>query len=373
MTGRGPVVIAGRGRIHVSAGVVGTRVEVAVELKNVGLRRGLEKIAAVVEYEEVACAWHPGRNPLGMARSADLFVASGGSCPILLDGRRVALAVARRIAEAIQEVPVRTGGQRDAGRRIAGHERVAVINDVELASRRVNDNLVEVRVIINRVAVQPVVGDRPARQIQIQPPRVIGNAFAHTDVIGFARVEVLNAVVKETPLPHHAPGHVHLHNGVHLGVRVRAIGGIAARRHTGIGGNGLRRDIERGIGAELRIVNAQEVMVQRVVGARFRVLPDGVAAPVHFLEPGEAADIAVGSVEDITAIEEMRIRPDWPRLYHAPLQVDQVGVAPRAEEGVAGIRARLVPIQHLGRSLQSLVGGQRGGTQDQPNGGCDEA
>ena len=114
MAGRGPVVIAGGGRIDVSAGVVGAGVQIAVDLEHVGLRGGFEQIAAVVVNEELPRARKSARDPLRVARTTDLFIARGGRCPVLVDGRRIALAVARRIPEAINEVAIRAGRERDA-------------------------------------------------------------------------------------------------------------------------------------------------------------------------------------------------------------------------------------------------------------------
>lgn len=101
-------------------------------------------------------------------------------------------------------------------------------------------------------------------------------------------------------------------------------------------------------------------MVWRVIGAQFGVLPDGIPAPVHFLESGEAVDLAAGGVEDIAAVEQVRIGPGRPGMNNTSFHVDEVGVAPNAKERVAGSRFRLVPVKHLGGTLQPLVGEQGG-------------
>ena len=353
---RCPVVVTGGGRIHIRPCVVGARIQVAVDFENVGLRRSLEQVASVVVHQEMARARQSGGNPLRVTRSADLFVPRGASRPVLLDRRGIALAIARRVAKAVEEVAIRAGSQRDASRRIAGEERVAMTNHIELASRRVDHDLAEVRVVINRVAMQPVVGHGPARQIEIQSARVVGNAPARADVVGFACIKVLDAVVKETPLPHHVPGHVHLHNRVHLGVGIGTVGRIASRRDTLVGRDRPGGDVKRRIRAELGVVDPQEIMVWQVVGACFRVLPDRVPTPVHLLESGEAVDIAADSVEHVAVREQVRIRPDRPRVSDPSLHVNQIGVALHAEERVAAVSVGLVPIEHLCRTLQPLVG-----------------
>ena len=65
------------------------------------------------------------------------------------------------------------GRQRNAAGGTADHERATVVNDIELAADRVDDDLVERLIVINRIAVQPVFLHRQAGDVRIQPPRII--------------------------------------------------------------------------------------------------------------------------------------------------------------------------------------------------------
>jgi len=80
---------------------------------------------------------------------------------------RVALAVTGGITEPVKEVTGRACGPGDAGLGITGNERAVVIDDVELALHGVDDDVARFRVVVERVAVQPVPPERPAWHVEV--------------------------------------------------------------------------------------------------------------------------------------------------------------------------------------------------------------
>ena len=127
----------------------------------------LKEVLGIVEDEQISLARQPARNLTGVMRAADLFVSSRGDGPVGEYGRRVALVVARCVAEPIQEISVCAGGECDAASRIVAQECAPVINDVELAADRVDDDLVKCLIVINRVAMEPVALHWQARDVRV--------------------------------------------------------------------------------------------------------------------------------------------------------------------------------------------------------------
>ena len=120
--GRRDRVVAGVGRIDVAARVDAVGVQIGIDLLDVGLSGGLDEVLGVVEDQEIARPGQSGADPLDVVGTAELLGAGAGRDPA--DRRRGALAVAGRIAETIEEIARRGGRQGDAGRRIAGDDRV---------------------------------------------------------------------------------------------------------------------------------------------------------------------------------------------------------------------------------------------------------
>ena len=271
---RGPVVVAGRWGIHVCPRVVGGGIQVTVDLKDVGLGRGLEQVAAVVEHQEMSRAGRARRDPLHLAGGPDLLVARSGSGPVLLDRGRIALVVARRVAEPVKKVSGRGGRQRDAVGGTAGDEGVAVVDDVKLAAHRVDDDLIEGLVVIDGVAVQPVALDGQAGDVHVEPPRVVRDGLAHADIVGLGRVEALDDMVEEPPFPDDIARLVHLDDRIHLGVGVvTREGRVAPGGDALVEADGLVGDVEGREGVELRVEDAHEVVVRHVTGPRLGVGP----------------------------------------------------------------------------------------------------
>ena len=285
-----------------------------------------------------------------MVRAADLFIAGGGLGPVRQNRRRTPLTITRRIAEPIEEVSSGARRERNAGRRTAIAERVSVIDDVKFATDRVDDNLVEGLVVINRVAMQPIALNRAARKVAIEPAGIIRDIG---NVVGFAWIEILNQMIVEPPFPDNVAGHVHLDDGVHLGV------GVEARRSRVASGgdalvrcNGFVGDIERGVGSELRIEDTDEIVVRDIIGTRLGIRPDVRSVPVDFCESAESARIILRSVEHIAGVEQMRIRPDRPGVDNTSFHVDEVRGAAHAEKSVTVSGLCLIPIQQFGRPLK---------------------
>ena len=142
---------------------------------------------------------------MDVVAAADLLVAGCGGVPVLQDARRIALAVAGRVAEAVEEVARRAAAALMLGLRIAGDEGLVVVDDVEFALHRVDDDLIQLGIVVNGVAVQPVAPGRTAREVDVDPARVIGDGLSLADVVGLGRVDVLHTWSKnhhsQTTLP----------------------------------------------------------------------------------------------------------------------------------------------------------------------------
>ena len=154
--GRNPGEVACHRWIDIHSGIIGARIEITIDLENIRLWGGFKQIAPVVIDQKVTGTRHSGRNPSRVAGSANLLVSSGRCGPVLLNGWGIPLAVACWIPEAVEEIPVRARGQGNAGRRVSGNKSPPVVNHIELSARRVDDDLVKVRVVIDGVAVQPI-------------------------------------------------------------------------------------------------------------------------------------------------------------------------------------------------------------------------
>ena len=92
-----------------------------------------------------------------------------GSCriPVLQHTRWIALPVAGRIAETIEKISLRAGSFGNAGLGITGNKRPVVVNDVKLALHGIDDEMARSRVVIMRIAMQPVALHRLARHIDV--------------------------------------------------------------------------------------------------------------------------------------------------------------------------------------------------------------
>ncbi len=135
------------------------------------MRRALEQILAVVKDHDVPCACQTGADPVHVVRSAHLLVAGSCRVPVFQDAWRIALRVAGRIAETVQEIARRTGGLGDAGLRVAGDERAVVVDHVQLALHGVDDDVARLGVVVHRIAVQPVAFQRSAGQVEVDAAR----------------------------------------------------------------------------------------------------------------------------------------------------------------------------------------------------------
>jgi len=107
--------------------------------------------------------------------------------------------------------------------------------------------------VVQRVAVEPVALQGPARKVKVDSARVVLDRFSYSDVIGLRGIDVLDAVIEEAPLPNDVAAHIHFHDGVGLGSVVRPVRGVAA------GGDALRvrevlvGDVQGGVRAEVRL------------------------------------------------------------------------------------------------------------------------
>ena len=107
-----------------------------------------------------------------------------------------------------------------------------------------------------------------AGEVDVQASRAgaDGCARAHgAHVVGLGGIIILDQMIEETPLPNDRPGGVNFHQRVHL----PAGGGRGGRVGTGgnqlVIGQVLVGDIKNGIGVELLVENAGEIVV-RIVG-----------------------------------------------------------------------------------------------------------
>ena len=270
-------------RVHVATGVVAVGIEIGVDLEHVGLGHALEKVLGVVEQQQVACAGQPLVDPLDVVHAADLLVSGRRHGPVLQNSGGVTLTVACRIAEAVQQVPLRPGRQRQACLGIAGDEGVAVIDNVDLALNGVEHDLVQILVVVHGVQVQPVPAHGPSGKIDVQAPRVIGDGLAFAHVVGLVRIPVLHQVIDESPFPDHVAVHVDLHDGVDLGAGI-VVGRVAPQGDALLLGHVPIGDVEGGRCAQLGVEGADVVVMRHIVRAGFLVAPDGVAVPVDLVE-----------------------------------------------------------------------------------------
>ena len=280
--------VAGLGRIDVAPGVAAVGVQERVDLDRGGSRRALEKVLPVVEDHQVPRAGDAGRDPRGVVRAPHLLVAAGRRIPVLEDARRVALGVAGGVAEAVQEVARRTGRLRDRRLQVAGDERAVVVDDVQLALHRVDHDVARLRVVVDRVAVQPVALQRPAGQVDVDPAGALGRGLR---VIGLRRIEALHEMVGEPPFPDHVALHVDLDHRVHLPDLVGPALRVGAGRDRLLMGDPPVGDVERGRRVERLVVDPYPVVVRRVALALLGVLPDLLPVPVDLGESAEAARI----------------------------------------------------------------------------------
>ena len=122
-----------------------------------------------------------------------------------------------------------------------------MIDDVEFALHRIDDDLVERLVEVERIAVQPVVLERMARQVDVQLARVVGRGLARADVVRLAGVVVLDEVVEEVPFPDDGAALVD------FGDRIQLAAGGGRRGGIGSGGDQLGvgivlvGDVDRGV------------------------------------------------------------------------------------------------------------------------------
>jgi len=109
-------------------------------------------------------------------------------------------------------------------------------------------------------------------------------------------------------------------------------------------------------------------VVRRVVLALLGVFPDCLAVPVHLLEALKAARVVLAGVHDVAVIEQVRIRPNRPRVDDAPIEVEEKGPVADAEKCEARQGFVRVAEQQFGRALEALVGEGRScdqGAEDQ--------
>jgi len=353
----GPRVVAGRGRVDVRARVDAAGIQVRIDLEHVRLRRALIQVLVVVEHQQMLGSGQAGGDPLHVAAAADLLVAAGGVLPGAADRGSGSLAVPGRIAKAVQEIAGRGRRQGDAAGRIAREERIAVVDDVELALPRIDHDLVERLVVVQRIAVQPVGAQRPAGQVEVDLARIVGDRLASADVVGLRGIDVLDGMVPERPLPDDVAAHVDFHDRVNLGPIVRRVRGVAARREALGGGHVLVGQVQRGVSPQLRVVNPLEVTVRMVGAPRLVVLPSRVAVPIQFLQPRLAAGVR-GPVQQVAAVQQAGIRARGPRMRHASLHVDEIAGALRAEERIAIVGVGRIPVLRLRLPLQGIVVGR---------------
>ena len=187
-------------------------------------------------------------------------------------------------------------------------------------------------------------------------------------MIGFAGIEILDAMVEETPFPDHRPGHVHFDNRVHLGVRVCPAGRVATSPEAGCGRNRFGGDVKCRVRPEFPVPDSQEIMVRLVAGACLRMLPDRFAIPIHFRKPRKPVHIPIDRIQDIPVLQQMGVRTQRPLVDDLPFHIHQVGVAPDTEKSVSGHRLGFVPVDYFCRALEPFIGLQRGGAKHEANG-----
>ena len=103
----------------------------------------------------------------------------------------------------------------------------------------------------------------------------------------------------------------------------------------------------------------------RIAGPLLRVLPNGVAVPIDFLEALEAAGIVLGSVQDVAVVEQVRVGADGPRVHHLAVKVHEVSAAAHPEKGVAVEGLRRVTKEQFGGPLEALVAKRYTGLKEQ--------
>ena len=316
----------------------------------------LGKILGVVEDQEMSRAGEPVGDPLDIVRAPELLVAGCRSGPVFEDRRLVPLVVARRIAEAVEEIARACRGKRDAGRGVSGGERVPVVDHVEFALHRVHDDLVECLVVVERIAVQPIGLEAVPGQVDVQLVRVAGDRFPRAHVVRLCGVVILDHVIEEAPLPDDRAAGVHLDDRVHLGAR----GGRG--RRVGPGGDQLRvgevlvGNVERGVGFELRVVDPREIVVRVICGTGFEVGPHGRPVPAHLLESTEPAGVVGRGIQDVARAQQVRVCPDRPGMDDPPLHIQEIGFSADPEKRVAVVRPGRVPVLQLGRPLERIAG-----------------
>jgi hypothetical protein len=87
-------------------------------------------LAFASKNHQVARAGQTGPDPLHIVGAAHLFVAGGGIIPVFQHARRLALAIAGRIAKPVKKTARRSGRLGEAGFGIARNEGVAMVDDV---------------------------------------------------------------------------------------------------------------------------------------------------------------------------------------------------------------------------------------------------
>ena len=301
--------------------------------------------------------------PWAVLRAAHLFMASGRVVPVLQNARWVALRVAGRITEAIKEIACRAGGFGDASLGVAGDECAVVVHDVEFALHGIDDDVAGLGAVIQRIAVQPVALQRSAGQVEIDASGMVRDGLARADVVGLRRVNILHDVVEEPPFPQDFALHVHFNHGIHLAALSRGFLRVGPSGDGLVVGDGLVGDVECRGRVEFLVENPHPIVMRRVVLALFGVFPNRLAVPVHFLETRKAAGIILRRIHDIAVVEQVRIRPDRPRVDDATIKVEQEGPVAHTEERVAVQGFLLVAEEQFGRALEALVGERRTGEQ----------
>ena len=152
-------------------------------------------------------------------------------------------------------------------------------------------------------------------------------------------------MVEKPPFPDDGTRHVYFHQRIHLGIGVApAAGGIAAGGDALVETDGFVGDVEGRAGLQLGVEDSQEVVVRRIIGARFRVLPDDDPVPVDLGKSAKSAGIIFRSIEHVAIGEQVGIRADRPGVDHPPLHIHQIRRAAHAKPGVTVIGVGLVPI-----------------------------
>ena len=123
------------------------------------------------------------------------------------------------------------------------------------------------------------------------------------DVVRLSRVQVLDQVIVEPPFPEDVAGHIHLNDRVHLRIGiVPPVGRIAPGREALVGRDRLVGDVERRIRAELRVVDANEIMVREIEPCL------GIEKPVFLYDyPAERGALARLKKEDPALAERFEL------------------------------------------------------------------